>query len=47
VITEVNRKSVKNLEDYDRLTANVEKGSSILFLIRRGGTTIYVAVKVE
>ena len=47
IIAEINRNPVKNLEDYDSLTANLEAGSSVLFLIKRGGTTIYIAVKVK
>jgi serine protease Do len=47
VISEVNRNPVRNLADYKKITDNVAKGSSVLFLIRRGGSTIYIAVKVE
>jgi serine protease Do len=47
VISEVNRSPVRNLADYKNITDNVAKGSSVLFLIRRGGSTIYIAVKVE
>jgi serine protease Do len=46
VIAEINRKPVKNMADYDSLTADLKSGSSVLFLIKRGGTTIYIAVKV-
>jgi serine protease Do len=47
VISEMNRGPVKNMQDYQNLLASVEKGSSVLFLIKRGGSTIYIAVKVE
>ncbi len=47
VISEMNRVPVNNLEDYNNLLANVGKGSSVLFLVKRGGSTIYIAVKVE
>jgi serine protease Do len=47
VISEVNRKPVSNLADYNSISGSVAKGSSVLFLIRRGGSTIYIAVKVE
>ena len=47
VISEMNRSPVKNIGDYQNLLASVKKGSSVLFLIKRGGTTIYIAVKVE
>ena len=44
VISEMNRSPVKNIGDYQNLLASVKKGSSVLFLIKRGGTTIYIAV---
>ncbi len=47
VISEMNRSIVRNTRDYQNLLASVSKGSSVLFLIRRGGNTIYIAVKVE
>lgn len=47
VISEMNRAAVRNMQDYQTLLAAVEKGSSVLFLIKRGGSTIYIAVKVE
>jgi serine protease Do len=47
VISEMNRGPVKNMQDYQNLLSSVEKGSSVLFLIKRGGSTIYIAVKVE
>ena len=46
VISEMNRSIVKDMRDYQNLLASVEKGSSVLFLIKRGGSTIYIAVKV-
>ena len=47
VISEMNRSTVKDMRDYQNLLASVEKGSSVLFLIKRAGSTIYIAVKVE
>jgi serine protease Do len=47
VLSEMNRSVVKNAQDYHRLLASVDKGSSVLFLVKRGGSTIYIAVKVE
>ena len=46
VISEMNRSIVKDMRDYQNLLASVKKGSSVLFLIKRGGSTIYIAVKV-
>jgi serine protease Do len=47
VISEMNRSIVKDMRDYQNLMASVQKGSSVLFLVKRGGSTIYIAVKVE
>lgn len=47
VISEMNRAPVTNMNDYHNLMASVDKGASALFLIKRGGSTIYIAVKVE
>ncbi|MCS5621872.1 MAG: PDZ domain-containing protein, partial [Nitrospinaceae bacterium] len=46
VISEMNRSIVKDMRDYQNLLDSVKKGSSVLFLIKRGGSTIYIAVKV-
>jgi serine protease Do len=47
VITEIDRSPVRNTGDYERLTANIRQGRSSLFLVRRGGSTIFIAVKVK
>jgi serine protease Do len=47
VIMEINNKSVKNMKDYDKATAMIEKGGSTLFLVKRGDNTIYLALKME
>lgn len=46
VIAEMNRSPVNNQQDYQRLLGSVKKGASVLFLVKRGGSTIYIAVKV-
>ncbi len=46
VITEINRTPVKSVSSYKRAMEKVKKGSTVLFLVRRGGTTIYIAVKM-
>lgn len=47
VITEIDRKPIGNMDDYKRSLLNIKNGRTVLFLIRRGGTTIYIAVKVK
>jgi serine protease Do len=47
VIKEVNRKPVKDLKDYEVAMGKASKGSPVLLLIRRGGQTFYVSIKVS
>jgi len=46
VITEINRTPVNSVKDYNHVTSASKKGSTVLFLVRRGGSTIFVAVKI-
>jgi serine protease Do len=45
VILEVNRKSVKNTAAYQKAVRETGKGKSLLFLVRRGDNTIFLALK--
>jgi serine protease Do len=45
VILEVNRETVEGLADYRKALKNVGKGKSVLFLVRRGTNTIFLALK--
>jgi len=45
VILEVNRKPVKNLADYNREVARNDKVKSVLFLVRRGQNSLFLALK--
>lgn len=47
VIKEVNRKPVKDLKDYEAAMRKVSKGSPVLLLIKRGGQTFYVSIKIS
>ena len=47
IISEVNRKKVKSTGDYGRITSRLKRGDTALMLVRRGGTTIYIAVKLK
>jgi serine protease Do len=44
LITQINRRPVKNLADYKREMAASEKGS-VLFLVRRGDNSVFLALK--
>jgi serine protease Do len=45
LIVEVNRKQVKNSKEFHKELLKVSKGKSVLFLIKRGNSTIYVALR--
>ncbi len=47
VISEVNRNRVKNTSDYNRIAGKLKRGDTALMLVKRGGTTIYIAVKLK
>lgn len=47
IITEVNREKVNNLQDFQEMLEKVNAEDTVLFLIKRGGSTIYVAVKMK
>jgi len=46
VILEVDRRAVRDLADYEEMIGEYEEGDTILFLIRRGGNTLYLTVTV-
>jgi serine protease Do len=45
IIKEINRKPVRNLDDYRKMMKGVKKNDTILLLIKRGETTLFVPVK--
>ena len=45
VIAEINRRPVRNRSDYDRAVEKTEKGKSMLFLVRRGEGSLFLALK--
>ncbi|CCQ92045.1 Serine protease Do [Nitrospina gracilis 3/211] len=47
IITEVNRKPVTNVQDYQSAVRGLKSGDTALMLVKRGGTTIYIAVKLN
>jgi serine protease Do len=47
IIVEIDRKQIKGLNDLNRLLAGVKAGDTVLFLIDRGGMTIFVTLNVE
>ena len=47
VVLEVNRRRIRDLDDYRKALDAIKPGQPILFLIKRGKNTIYVALRVE
>ena len=45
VVVEINRRPVKNLADYNREIASNDKAKPFLFLVRRGQSTLFLALK--
>jgi serine protease Do len=45
VILEVNREPVRDVASYRKALESVDKGKSVLFLVRRGDNTIFLALK--
>ena len=46
VILEINRNKIKNLSGYEEAVKNSKKGDNLLFLIKRGSGTVFIAVTV-
>ncbi len=47
IIVEIDKKPVKDLATFNRLLTGVKEGQTLLFLIDRGGSTIFVTLTVK
>ena len=47
IIIEVDRKAVRNLDDYKKALAGARQGRGVLFLVRRGDSTLFLALKPQ
>jgi serine protease Do len=45
LLVEINRRPVKNLADYNREIVGSDKAKSVLFLVRRGQSSLFLALK--
>lgn len=45
VILEIDRKPIRSVPDYTKALAEVKKGKGVLFLVRRGDNTLFLALK--
>ena len=46
VIREINRKPVKSVKDFERMSSVVKKGENVLILINRRGASLFLSAKV-
>ena len=46
VIREINRRSVRSVKDFEKVTSAVRKGENVLILINRRGSSLFLTVKV-
>jgi serine protease Do len=46
VIKEINHHQIRNLNDYDNAISRTEEGKPVLLLIKRGGQTFYISIRV-
>jgi len=47
VILEVDRKAIRNLDEYKKSVSAIRKGRGVLFLVRRGDSTLFLALKPQ
>ncbi|MFH1429528.1 MAG: DegQ family serine endoprotease [Candidatus Margulisiibacteriota bacterium] len=47
LIKEVDRKTIRNMTDYENAMKDLKSGDNVLFLVRRGQYTQYVVLRVE
>jgi serine protease Do len=45
VIVEIDRKPIRNLDEYKKSIATIRKGKGVLFLVRRGESTLFLALR--
>jgi serine protease Do len=47
VILEIDRKPIRSVDEYKKSIAGIRKGKGILFLVRRGDSTLFLALKPQ
>jgi len=47
VVREINRLPIHDIEDYESITANLRTDTTVLLLVERRGSNLYVALKPE
>ena len=47
VIVEVDRKPIRSIDEYKKAVAGIRKGKGVLLLVRRGESTLFLALKPQ
>jgi serine protease Do len=47
VILEIDRKPIRSVDEYKKSVAGIRKGKGVLFLVRRGESTLFLALKPQ
>jgi len=47
VLMEIDRRPIRNLDEYRKSIAAIKKGRGVLFLVRRGESTLFLALKPQ
>ena len=47
LVLEINKEPVKTVEDYNRILKDIQKGDTLLFLVRRGSNTLFATLEVD
>jgi serine protease Do len=47
VIVEIDRKPIRNLDEYKKSIGTIRKGKGVLFLVRRGESTLFLALRPQ
>ena len=47
VLMEIDRRPIRNLDEYRKSVAGIKKGKGVLFLVRRGESTLFLALKPQ
>jgi len=47
VLMEIDRRPIRNLDEYRKSVAGIKKGRGVLFLVRRGESTLFLALKPQ
>jgi hypothetical protein len=47
VVREINRLPIRDIDDYEAITSKLRANATVLFLVERRGSNLYVALKPE